>query len=378
MTSHTIYDFAVVGAGIAGASVAAELSKDASVLIVEMETQPGYHTTGRSAAMFVPGYGPTPIRALTQASRTFFEAPPEGFVDAPLLSPCDVIMVARGDQMDALDTFIAELSQEIPIGRLSAEEVAHRHPLLKDGYAAAGAFDENTRNIDVGALHHGFLRAAKHTGCQLATNTQVTALTRQDGVWEITTNGDTLHAATVINAAGAWADQLGQLARAETIGLVPKRRTALMVDAPSGIDVDALPMMIDIDEQFYMKADAGKLLISPANEDVSVPCDVQPDELDIAICIDRVTNAFDLDVKQIANSWAGLRSFVADKSPVAGFSTQVDGFFWLAGQGGYGIQSSPALSCFAAAVALGKPVPDDLLAQGVVPETLMPERLIDG
>lgn len=369
-----IVDFAVIGAGIAGTSVAAELAGHGRVALIEMESQPGYHTTGRSAAMFAPGYGPQPIRALTRASADFFNNPPAGFTDTPLLSRRDVVMLARPDQLDILDGLISELSQETNVRRLGIAELKQRHPLIREDFAEAGMLDESGSDIDVHALHQGFLKTFRERGGSLLTGTEVSDLRRNGDVWQISSSSGEVSAAIVINAAGAWAEKIGAMAGAETVGLVPKRRTALMIDPPEGLDVDALPLVVDIEENFYMKPDAGRLLISPANEDPMEPCDVQPEELDIAICIDRIQTAFNIEIRRIGNKWAGLRSFVADKSPVAGFSRRAQGFFWLAGQGGYGIQSSPGLSRTAAALAMGNDVPDDILAQGFDPASLAPDR----
>lgn len=373
-----MFDFAVIGAGIAGASVAAELARTARVVLIEMEDQPGYHTTGRSAAVLAPGYGPAPIRALTRASVGFFHQPPKGFCDVPLVSPLDVLMIAREDQLAALDAAIDELSREIPVSRIDTGGLVHRHPMLRKGYAAAGMLDTTSSDIDVHALHRGYLSAFHARGGTLRPRAQVTGLKRDGCVWQVQCADTGWRCNTVVNAAGAWADRIGALAGARPIGLVPKRRTALVVDAPDGADVANLPLVVDIDEQFYMKSDAGRLLMSPANEDPMAPCDVQPDEMDIALCIDRIERAFDFQVRRIVNKWAGLRSFVTDKSPVVGFAPDIPGFFWLAGQGGYGIQSAPALSRFAAALAAGQTLPGDILDHGLDPASLSPERLEAG
>lgn len=374
MAQTPTYDFAIIGAGIAGASVAARLADGASVLLLEMETQPGYHTTGRSAAMFAPVYGPSQIRALTRASTAFFATPPAGFADAPLLSPRDVVMIARRDQTASLDAFMKELGEEDGISRIDGETVQKLLPVLRAGYAVGGVLDSSGSDIDVNGSHQGFLRQFKKLGGTLQASAEVTGLRRDKGVWTLSTKSDSYTAATVINGAGAWADQLGRLAGAEPIGLVPKRRTAMLIQAPDGLALESHPLAVDIDEDFYMKPDAGRLLISPANEDPMDPCDVQPDEFDIAYCIDRIETAFDMKVRSIETRWAGLRSFVADKVPVVGFSNQVDGFFWLAGQGGYGIQTSPALSQLAATLARGEAPPQDILDFGVDPAALAPGR----
>lgn len=367
-------DIAVIGAGIAGASVAAELAGQARVVLLEQEPQPGYHTTGRSAAVYSPIYGPQPIRALTRASRGFFVSPPERFSEQALLSPIDAAFIAREDQLDQLAAMATELSDASTVRRVDGAELYQRVPLLRDGYAVAALWDDGTSAIDVAALHQGYLRWFSASGGTLMVRSEVTGLSRQTDGWEIETGQGPVRAGIIVNAAGAWADALGQMAGVERIGLVPKRRTALIVDAPAGYDVKTLPLVVDVDEEFYLKPVSGKLMISPANEDPEPACDVQPDEMDIAICVDRIERAFDLSIRRVETPWAGLRSFVADKAPVAGFSQTVDGFYWLAGQGGYGIQSSPALAQLAAAEVLGKPIPDHILSERLDPETIRPGR----
>jgi D-arginine dehydrogenase len=367
-------DIAVIGAGIAGASVAAHLAGAARVILLEMEEHPGYHTTGRSAAVYAPTYGPAPIRALTRASHRFFVDPPQGFAAHPLLKPLDVLMLARGDQQASLDALIAEVGGSGDVTRLDAAAVEARNPLLKVGYAASGLLDTGAREIDVAALHQGFLGLFRNAGGLLVSRAEVAGLMHDGHVWRIDTAAGPVKAGVVVNAAGAWADRVGALAGAGAIGLVPKRRTAMIVPVPDGRSVTGLPITIDIDEEFYAKPEAGKLLISPANEDPDIPSDVQPDELDIAYCIDRIERAFDLQVRRIDRKWAGLRSFVADKSPAAGFSATAPGFYWLAGQGGYGIQTSPALSRLAAAQILGQPLPQDILDAGLDAAALAPSR----
>lgn len=373
------YDFIVIGAGMAGASAAAELAGDLAgegrVLLLEMEGQPGYHTTGRSAAVFAPIYGPQPIRALTRASEAFFRAPPDGFTDHALFSPRPILMAARADQADTLTAMLAEVSGDALVEQLDMVQTREAQPLLREGYAIGGMLDSNGQDIDVHALHRGYLAGFRALGGDLVTDAPVTELRRRDGCWRVRAGGTDYSAPVVVNAAGAWADRIGQMAGAEPIGLIPKRRTALMVDAPDGMAGVGPPITVDIDEQFYLKPDAGRLLISPANADPDVPSDVQPDEMDVAICIDRIERAFDLRVGRVEHKWAGLRSFVADGAPVVGLSDRVDGFLWLAGQGGYGIQTAPALSRYAAALALGQPVPQDILDQGLDPAMLAPARL---
>ena len=368
------YDIAVVGAGIAGASVAARLAQAGKrVALLEMESQPGYHTTGRSAAVFAPSYGPAPIRALTRASEAFFSQPPDHFTDSALLSPRLIMMIARAEQQESLDALVGEVSGAGKVSVIDEPTLRRVNPLVRAGYAHGAMLDEAGQDIDVGALHQGFLRMFKQAGGELVTGAGVEALVKRSDGWAIETRAGQYAAPIVVNAAGAWADAVGVLAGAETIGLTPKRRTAAMIAAPPG--AADYPITIDVDEQFYMKPDAGRLLISPADETPSAPCDAQPEEMDIALCVDRIETAFDLQVQRIENKWAGLRSFVADKSPVAGFSDRAEGFYWLAGQGGYGIQSSPALSDYAAAQILGRALPQYIEDQGLRAADLAPKRL---
>lgn len=364
----------VIGAGIAGASVAAELAANLDVVLVEMESMPGYHTTGRSAAVFAPSYGPAAVRALTRASRSFLESPPEGFAAAPLMSPREILMIARPDQRDSLDGLMAMASAETEIELLDADGLYEHQALLRPGYAAAGMLDKGGQDIDVATLHQGYLRKFKASGGQLITDAAVSGLSRQGDGWIVETTKGRILAGVVINAAGAWADQIGQLAGAETVGLVPKRRTAMMIAEPSGFTQRDAPITIDIDEQFYLKPDAGRLLISPADETPTEPQDAQPDEMDVAICADRIMTAFALDIRRIENKWAGLRSFVRDKEPVIGYSAVAPGFFWMAGQGGYGIQSAPAAAKLAAALVQGQPVPSHIRDEGFDAANVAPDR----
>ena len=373
--AHITTDFAVIGAGIAGTSVACELAAGASGVLLEMESTPGYHTTGRSAAVFAPCYGPQPIRDLTRASEAFFRAPPKGFADVPLFSPRPILMIARKDQRATLDTLTDSVATETVVRRLSGSDLTEVQPLLRDGYASDGMLDELGQDIEVNALHQGYLRQFKARGGKVMTAAGVTALEWDGNAWRIGTSKGEVRAAVIINAAGAWADDIGALAGAEQIGLVPKRRTAIMIANHATIKTAHLPITIDVDEEFYLKPDAGRLLISPADTTPSAPCDAQPEEMDIAIGADRIMTAFDLDIRRIENSWAGLRSFVADGAPVVGYAQGTPGFFWLAGQGGYGIQSAPAMARFAAAAALGRPVPDALAETGFDPDSVSPARL---
>jgi len=374
--SQPRFDVAVIGAGIAGASVAAELAAAGRrVLLIERESQPGYHTTGRSAALFTETYGPPAIRALSRASARFFDQPPAGFCANPLLSARGVLMVARPDQMGALEAHFEAIGARSGVSLVGPAEARERAPLLRAEYVGGGMVEPGARDIDVHGLHQGYLKTFRAAGGELLTNATVQRLQRTGSSWSIDLGRRTVRADVVVNAAGAWADEIAALAGATPIGLVPKRRTAVIVAAPTGIDPSSWPMVVDIDEDFYMKPDAGRLLISPADETPSPPCDAQPDEYDVAVCVDRIETAFDVSVRAIENKWAGLRSFVADKTPVACYDPTVPGFFWLAGQGGYGIQSAPALARTAAALVDGGPLPPDIADEGVAEADLAVGRL---
>ena len=368
-------DIIVIGAGIAGASVAAELAATHRVLILEMESQPGYHTTGRSAAMFVPSYGPSVIRALSRASFEFLNKPPPTFQKESLLSPRQALVIAREDQLDSLESLKQEVASRTRIENVTPDQMADLNPLLKKDYATAGFLDVDAKDIDVSALHQGYLRLFRERSGHVLTNARIDSISRQGEDWSVESGGQKFTAPIIINAAGAWVDEVNALADIPQIGLVPKRRTMIAVAAAPSLQLSNLSMTIDVDEKFFIKPETSQLLISPADETPSPPCDAQPEELDIAICIDRIQKAFDIPVTKIENKWAGLRSFVKDKTPVAGFTSDRNTFFILAGQGGYGIQTAPALSQFAAALVLGNPPPPHISDEGVTATSLSPQRL---
>jgi len=365
----------VIGAGIAGASVAYELAASRRVLLLEREGQPGYHSTGRSAALFTETYGNAVMRALTRASKPLLAEPPAQFCPAPLLSPRGALLVAGRGQLPALQRAREEYSALVGnLAWCSGDEVRARVSCFAAGQVAAGLLEPDAMDIDVHALHQGFLRGLRSRDGVLACSAGVLALARYRGHWRVHTAAGEFEAPLLVNAAGAWCDEIGRLAGAEPIGLAPKRRTAITFDAPAGAAIDGWPAVIDVDEEWYFKPDAGRLLASPADETPSPACDVQPDEYDVAVLVDRLTRRTTLQVPRIRARWAGLRSFVADRTMVAGFDDRVEGFFWLAGQGGYGIQTAPAAARTAAALIDGAPVPADVGALGVDAAALSPRR----
>jgi D-arginine dehydrogenase len=375
MSEHPkICDVLVVGAGIAGASAAAELAAGgAAVVLAEMESQPGYHTTGRSAATFVASYGNELIRAINAASRPFFDSPPAGFSEYPLLAPRGALFVAAADRAGDIEHALSDPANAGLLESLDTKAALELSPSLKPEVAALAAYEAQAADIDVNGLLQGYLRQFKSDGGRLVPRAPVTGLLRRAGTWQVETPAGAFSTPVVVNAAGAWVDDIAALAGTQPIGLVPKRRTALTIDP--GLDFRRWPLTISADESWYFRPEGGDLLISPADQTPSAPCDAQPDEMDIALCIERIQSVTTMKVDRLVSKRAGLRCFVYDKSPVAGFATDVEGFFWLAGQGGYGIQTAPALAAVARGLILKSEVPHELAERGIDVAALSPARL---
>lgn len=371
-------DVLIVGAGIAGASIAAFLAQTHRVTLLEAESQPGYHSTGRSAAMFMESYGTPTIRALTRASRAFYTQPPAGFAAAPLLAPRGAMYVGTPAQRGLLDALEAELRPRTPgLHRLTAADALARVPVLRPEQVDGALLDPDAADIDVHALHQGLLRRAKANGAQLVTDARVTALSRQGGAWSAdASSAGTWRARVVVDAAGAWAERLAALAGLPPVGLQPKRRAAFLFAPPAGLDSARWPCVCGVDEGWYFKPDAGALLGSPANADPAEPHDVRPEELDIATGIANIEAMTTMTIRRPSHTWAGLRSFVPDGDLVAGFDPLADGFFWCAAQGGYGIQTAPAMGELCAAWIRGEPTPEHIADQGVVDAYLHVARLL--
>ncbi|HOM14705.1 MAG TPA: FAD-dependent oxidoreductase [Rubrivivax sp.] len=369
-------DFLIVGAGIAGASLAYFLAPHGRVTLLERESQPGCHSTGRSAALYMASYGTPQVRALTLASRAFFDAPPAGFADAPILSPRGALFVAASDQADLLDAHCALLQRMSPAARrLSRDEALARVPVLRPEALLGAALEPDAADIDVHALHQGFLRGLRRHGGTLVCDAEATHIERHGADWLVLAGGREFRAPLLANAAGAWADALAQRAGAQPIGLQPKRRSAFVFAAPAGLAFAHWPCVIGADESWYLKPDAGSLLGSPANADPVDPQDVQPEELDIALGIDRIQTHTTLRIRRPTRTWAGLRSFVADGDLVGGFDARVSGLFWVAAQGGYGIQTSAAMGQACAALLRGQPLPAAIADFGLTAAMLGPARL---
>ena len=376
MASESSADFLVIGAGIAGESAAYRLAERGSVILLEREDQPGYHTTGRSAALYSKRYRNPLIRGLAIASGPFLEHPPAGFAEHPLLTHRGLLVIARADQREELgrqftpDQFAAGIVREVTL-----EEALRLAPHLNPDYVAAAMYLPAAQDIDVHGLHGGFLKALRARGGRLVTNAGVSAMQRRDGIWSVETAAGTFTAPVVVNAAGGWVDEVARIAGAAPIGLRPLRRTAITFDPPADMNPATWPMVMDAEEAFYFKPEAGRVLVSPCDETPMDAHDVQPDEYDIAVAVDKVEQASILRVKRITHRWAGLRSFVKDRMPVAGFAPDAEGFFFLAGQGGFGIMTSEALGRATAALCAGEALPGDLVENGVTAEALSPRRL---
>ena len=376
---HSSTDFLVIGAGIAGASAAYFLAQQGHrVTLLERESQPGYHSTSRSAAMFMECYGNDQVRALTRASRAFLYHPPAGFTEYPLLQPRGCLTVAAPENADRLPKVWDMLRPYAPnLQQLTTEQACAKVPVLRPERVAGAIYDPDAADLDANALHQGFLRGARQQGAQLVCDADVTAAHYQNNLWHITiASGHTYSAPVVLNAAGAWADVVAKLAGVHPIGLQPCRRSAFTLNAPEGYDIHTWPLVDDINEQWYFKPDAGQLLASPANADPVHPHDVQPEEMDIATGIWHLEENTTLHIRRPTHTWAGLRSFVSDKSLVCGFAPDAPGFFWVAGQGGYGIQTSVAMGMASAALASGQPLPNNLVHEGLTVATLSPARLL--
>ncbi|MFV3285088.1 NAD(P)/FAD-dependent oxidoreductase [Pseudomonas sp. NY15356] len=370
-------DYIIVGAGIAGASTGYWLAAHGRVLVLERESQPGYHSTGRSAALYTAAYGTPQVRALTLASRAFFDHPPSGFAEHPLLTPRGEMTVDfNGDPTELQRQYLSAKACVPEFELLDADQACARLPVLRRDRIHGALYDPSASDIDTDALHQGYLRGIRRQQGEVRSDCEVRRVERDaQGLWQVHTNHGNFSAPVLINAAGAWADHIGMLAGARPLGLQPKRRAAFIFAAPEGVDCHHWPMLVSLDESFYMKPDAGMLLGSPANADPVEPHDVQPEELDIALGIYQIEEATTLRIRRPTRTWAGLRSFVADGDLVAGFDPQVPGLFWVAGQGGYGIQTSPAMGQASAALVRGEALPEHLHGFGLTTAMLSPARL---
>ena len=367
-------DFLIIGAGIAGASAGYALTPHGRVILLEGEDTPGYHTTGRSAAFYAPSYGGKYVRPLTLASNDFFKSPPEEFASAPLLRDRGALYIARTEQLRALDKFYTDLLALTPgIERLNGEQAVAMCSALRLDSVAGAVYERECYDIDVNAVHYGFLSGIRRSGGSVLSDSMVGSIRRKDGLWIASIPSGEVAAPVLVNAAGAWGDDIAEMAGILPIGLQPMRRTIITVPPPDNMD-ETWPLVIDVDDGFYFKPEAGSLLASPCDETPMPACDVQPDELDIAITIDRIQKAAKIPTPRVENSWAGLRTFSRDRTPVVGLDPDAEGFFWFVGQGGYGIQTAPAMGQMARSLIIDGCMPDIMAPYGVSEQTYAPAR----
>jgi D-arginine dehydrogenase len=361
-------DILIIGGGIAGLSAAAALSKHGHVVVLEAEEQVGFHSSGRSATMLHYFLGDRLVRALTLASRAFIENPPDGFTDVPLGHPMPVLIHAREEEQDALNALESEIRSFAELDRLNGREVRELCPLLRDD-AVHGLADCQAIRLDAHALLQGNLRQLRAHKGELHTGARASRIQYAGGTWAVTSEkGDSFSAPILVNAAGSWADRIAQLAGVQPLGLEPKRRTIITFDAPAGTQLSALPFTKTIGDELYFAPESGRLFASPMDEVPSEPCDAQPDEYEVALAAHRMEERTTVKVDRIHSRWAGLRTFTSDKHPAVDFAVDEPGFFWLAGQGGFGLQTSPAMAAIAESLIVGTPwplpdvMPGDLLA----------------
>lgn len=369
------YDFIVIGAGMAGASAAYELAEHSKVLLIEAESQPGYHSSGRSAALFTRNYGSALVRRVNALSEPFFRDPPKSFINSPLLQPRGALTVAGPGDEARLDEILALSTAENPVVELDPAEALSKVVFLRPERVTRAVFEPGVTDIHVAALLQSYLGGFRRRGGTLVTGQAVKALMYAENIWTVSTRDSAYRAPTTINAAGAWADDIGLLAGASPIGLVAKRRTAIIVEPTLGVNVAKLPCIDFAGTDAYIKPDGGKLMVSPGDATPVQPQDVQPDELDVAVLADWIERETLIPVQRILHRWAGLRSFVSDDGPVVGLDCVVPGFFWHAGQGGYGIMMAPALARAVANLCLEGSMPADFSDSGITAVDLGPARL---
>ena len=371
-------DIAIVGGGIAGISLAYFLSAHRSAIVLERETALGYHSSGRSAAEFAFRFHSAIVGKLAAISFPFLSHPPSGFTETELLKRRGNLLIADAEKADRLAQVFAEESASGPgLERLTVEQAIARAPILNPDYVVDAFYDPDCWDIEAENLLQGFAKGARANGASIHTGAEVRKAVRESGIWILDTSIGEIRARTVVNASGAWADRTAELFGTSPLGIIPYRRTAITVDVPAGIDVGKLPEICEVDEVFYMKPEAGRLLVSPADATESEPCDAQPEELDIAYAAWYLEQATTIAVSHVAHRWAGLRTFAKDRVPVVGFSSKTEGFFWLAGQGGFGIQTAPALGRLASDLITESPVAADFAEQGLNAPIFAPGRFKD-
>ncbi|TPN40166.1 FAD-binding oxidoreductase [Mesorhizobium sp. B2-3-3] len=371
MQSNSRGKIVVIGGGIAGLSVAAAVADWADVTVLEREPHLGYHASGRSAALFTETYGNRVVRGLTLASRQRIVE--GGFV----AHRRGALHVGWSGDGDAIDRLAGELQALVPsVRRLSAAELHALVPVIAVEATCGGVYEPDAVDVDTGKMLGSSASALKAGGGIIRTGEEVRAISPDGGGLRVETSAGVYTADIVVNAAGAWVDVVAGMAGLSGLGFQPKRRTAFLFDPPAGMDISGWPLVVDLHEQFYFKPDAGRLIGSLADETDSEPCDAYPEDIDVAIAVDRIEQATSMRIGRPSTPWAGLRTFAPDRTPVAGFDPRLPGFFWLGGQGGYGFQVSLTLARLSSALMRGQPLPGDVTALGVTAAALAPDRFL--
>ena len=363
----------VIGGGIAGVAAAHFLVDDADVTLVEKEASLAFHTTGRSAALFFENYGAGPIRPLSKVSRRFLTLPPPGLADQPLLSPRGALTIADADSLDELEALLEEgIASGTVVERIDTSQVRAICPVVRPSAAAGGVWEPDAADMDVAGLHQVFVRGMRSRGGDVRLSAEVNVATYGESGWRAELGQDTWEGDVIVNAAGAWGDVVATRCGVEPIGITPLRRTAFMVGGSE--EASSWPLVVDVHHSFYFKPDGEQILCSLSDETPSPPCDARPEEIDVALAIDRINTATTLDIRHVRSQWAGLRTFAPDRAMVIGPDPDQPAFIWLVGQGGTGIQTAPAAGKLAAALALERSVPEDLLVAGLELSALSAER----
>jgi D-arginine dehydrogenase len=369
-------DILIIGAGISGAGVAYAIGGRRRVIMLEGEFQPGYHATGRSAALYEPALGNATAQGFNAASGAFLRSPPPDFADRALMTPRGMLMIADAEGRPGLDQLInLNTSLGYAVRELTAEAAIAMVPILRRRLVHWAVLAPDVMDMDVHAIHRGYLRGFASVGGKLVCNAPVKRIEKRSGLWEIEAAGQIFRAPIVVNAAGAWADEVARYAGVSPLGLQPKRRTVAILPAPDGIDTREWPVTGFVGEPGYVKPEAGKLLVSAGDATPAEPQDIQPEDLEVAVLVDWLESKMTMSVKRVERRWAGLRTFASDDSPVLGEDPDASGFFWLAGQGGCGIMMSESLGRSLASMVLTGELPADIRALGVDPADIAPGRL---
>jgi D-arginine dehydrogenase len=370
------FDFMVVGGGIAGASAAAALSRHGRVALLEKESQPGFHSTGRSAAVLSCAYGPRSWQILSTASASFYAEPPEGFTDAALTRPLGALYLAAAHEEEGLKAQAADLATRgVACELISAEAARQMVPVVHIEKFTLGLHEPGCVDLDTNALLHGYLRQARRNGAETFLGTEVESLARSSRVWRAATRNETIEAPILINAAGAWADEVAARAGLPRRGLDPLRRTAITFAPPAEHDARKWPMTFDLAETWYFKPEGRHIMMSPADLVPTEACDAQPDAYDIAVAIDRIESVTSMKVDRPNSRWAGLRTFAPDHEAVIGPDPEEPSFIWYAGQGGNGVMASQAAGEVCAALALDQDMPGPVARLGLTKDMIAPSRL---